>query len=131
MGTPICPKVPARPWRSRPAFSVSRRMTPPHCPPTAMPCRKRSTTSAIGASTPIESAVGSKPMRNVADPIRTRHVTRAGLRPTLSPKWPKTRPPMGRAMKPAQKVLKASNVPRSGEASGKNSSPNTNAAAVA
>jgi hypothetical protein len=131
MGTPICPKEPAKPLRSVPALSVSSSVTPPHCPPTAMPCRKRSATSRTGASAPIESAVGSRPMMNVAEPMSSRQVTSAGLRPTLSPKCPKIRPPIGRAMKPAQNVLKASRVPVSAEAFGKKSSPNTRAAAVA
>src|SRR6266699_5668847 len=53
------------------------------------------------------------------------------LRPSLSPKWPKTTPPTGRAAKPTQKVAKAANWAASGESFGeKNSGPKTKAAAV-
>src|SRR6266566_6209275 len=53
------------------------------------------------------------------------------LRPSLSPKWPKTTPPTGRAAKPTQKVAKAANWAASGESFGeKNRGPKTKAAAV-
>src|SRR6266849_3508359 len=53
------------------------------------------------------------------------------LRPSLSPKWPKTMPPTGRAAKPTQKVAKADNWAACGESFGeKNSGPKTKAAAV-
>ena len=52
------------------------------------------------------------------------------LRPSRSPKWPKTTPPRGRATNPTPKVANASTVPRNGLASGKNSFGNTRAAAV-
>lgn len=78
---------------------------------------------------PIVAVVGSRPMRNVADVTRVRQTTNAGLRPMRSPRCPKTSPPSGLAMKPAQNVLNAKSVPTSGEASGKKSFPNTRAAA--
>jgi hypothetical protein len=68
-------------------------------------------------------------MRKVAMPITSRVTTSTVLRPTLSPKWPKMIPPMGRAMNPVAEVAKASSVPVSGSASGKNSLLKTSAAA--
>ena len=44
--------------------------------------------------------VGSRPMAKVAAPIMSSETTSIFLRPTLSPKWPKTTPPSGRATKP-------------------------------
>ncbi len=46
------------------------------------------------------SYVGSRPMAKVAPPIISRLATSSFLRPTLSPKCPKTMPPSGRAAKP-------------------------------
>ena len=56
--------------------------------------------------------------------------TSMGLRPTRSPKCANTAPPKGRARKPAANVPNAAMVPAVGEADGKNSFPNTSAAAV-
>ena len=39
-------------------------------------------------------------MRKVAAPTMTIEICSRCLRPYLSPKWPKTMPPSGRAMKP-------------------------------
>ena len=44
--------------------------------------------------------VGSRPIANVAPPIISREMTSSFLRPIRSPKWPKTRAPIGRAAKP-------------------------------
>lgn len=66
----------------------------------------------------------------VARPIVTSEMISIFLRPTRSPKWPKTTPPTGRARKPTPKVAKDSSVPTSGLESGKNSAGKTSAAAV-
>ena len=62
--------------------------------------------------------------------MTARQATTTGLRPYLSPRCPASTPPMGRATKPAQNVLKASKVPVSAEECGKNTLGNTSAAAV-
>ena len=69
-------------------------------------------------------------MRNVANPISNNVVTRTRLRPSVSPRRPKTKPPIGREMYPTAKVVKASSVPVSGSEPGKNSCGKTSAAAV-
>ena len=69
-------------------------------------------------------------MRNVAPPMISRVITRTVLRPDLSPKWPKTMPPSGRATKPTAAVANASSVPTAGSKLGKKSWLNTSAAAV-
>src|SRR5215217_6799186 len=38
-------------------------------------------------------------------------ITRVGLRPSRSPKWPKSKPPIGRATKPTAAVLNAASTP--------------------
>ncbi|MNU10755.1 hypothetical protein D3C72_2580960 [compost metagenome] len=53
------------------------------------------------------------------------------LRPMRSPIGPKTIPPNGRAKKPTAKVPNAAMVLNSLSSEGKNSAPNTSAAAVA
>ena len=50
---------------------------------------------------PIEAYVGSNPIAKVATPIISSETTSIFLRPTRSPKWPKTTPPSGRATKPS------------------------------
>ncbi len=52
------------------------------------------------------------------------------LRPILSPKWPNTTPPTGRAKNPTPNVAKDSSVAIKGLCSGKNNFGNTSAAAV-
>jgi hypothetical protein len=70
-------------------------------------------------------------VRKVAMPITSSVTTSTVLRPSLSPSWPKTIPPMGRARNPVAEVVKASRVPVSGSASGKNSLLKTRPAAEA
>ena len=60
----------------------------------------------------------------------TREMTSIFLRPTRSPKWPNTMPPMGRARKPTPRVAKESSAPMSGLVFGKNNLGKTSAAAV-
>jgi hypothetical protein len=50
---PTWAKLPKNPRRSRLECSVAIRTAPPHSPPTASPCTKRSTTISIGAHTPM------------------------------------------------------------------------------
>src|SRR4051812_2057388 len=66
-----------------------------------MPCRMRSTTSKIGPSVPACAAVGRRPMRKVAVPIRLTVTRNAPLRPRRSPMTPKISAPSGRNAKPA------------------------------
>ena len=53
-----------------------------------------------------------------------------GLRPSLSPKWPNSMPPTGRATKPTAAVLNEARTAATSLAPGKNSGPKTRAAAV-
>src|SRR5829696_7710227 len=53
---------------------------------------------------PMLSKVGSSPIRAVAIPIMRSDSISMVLRPILSPKWPKTSPPMGLATKPTAYV---------------------------
>ena len=69
-------------------------------------------------------------MANVETPITIRDHTSIDLRPMRSPKCPMTMPPIGRAMKPMPKAAKEARVPAAGDICGKNSGPNTVAAAV-
>jgi electron transfer flavoprotein alpha/beta subunit len=96
-----------------------------------MPCTTRSSTSSTGASTPTFEKSGSRPTQTVAMPIIISVVISAFLRPIRSPRWPNTRPPIGRAKKPTAKVANDAMVLTNGSCDGKYSEPNTSAAAVA
>ena len=92
---------------------------------------QRSTVSSTGASTPTCAWLGSRPIANVATPIISSETMSSFLRPSLSPKWPKTSPPSGRETKPIQYVANDSSVACSGsEALGKNTCGKTAAAAT-
>ena len=69
-------------------------------------------------------------MRNVAAPINPIVHTSVVLRPSLSPKCPKTTLPTGRAKNPTAYVANAFKAPDCGLESGKNSRGMTSAAAV-
>ncbi|ARX88060.1 hypothetical protein SMD44_07547 [Streptomyces alboflavus] len=99
-GAPDCGQDAQKPRCLSPPCSETIRTAPPHSPPSAKPCTSRSTVRRMGAPTPIASYVGSRPIAKVAPPIRSRLSTSSFLRPTLSPKCPKTTPPRGRARKP-------------------------------
>ena len=58
---------------------------------------------------PTCAYVGNSPMMKVAMPIVNKAPTSVALRPTRSPKWPKTTEPSGRAMKAKPKVAKDCN----------------------
>ncbi|MNT69841.1 hypothetical protein D3C72_2081830 [compost metagenome] len=70
-------------------------------------------------------------MPTVTMPIISKVMTSDFLRPIRSPTWPKTMPPTGRAKKPTAKVPNAAMVLNRLLSEGKNSAPNTRAAAVA
>ena len=91
------------------AYSTASSTAPPYSPPTPIPCSTRSTTSRIGAHTPIESYDGSSPISAVPTPMISSVSSSIFLRPMRSPKWPKIRPPTGRARKPTAKVPNAAN----------------------
>ncbi len=74
------------------------------------------------------SKPGSRPMAKVDTPISIRLSTSSFLRPIRSPKWPKTMPPTGRAMKPTANVANDFRVPSGSP--GKNTVGNTTAAAT-
>lgn len=99
-GAPSWVKLDHRPRREpwvRSACSTTMRVAPPHSPPIASPWTTRRATSRTGAQTPIASYVGSSPMRKLPQPIRVIVSSIIDLRPSRSPKWPKTMPPSGRA----------------------------------
>ena len=58
----------------------------------------------IGAMMPIEAYDGRRPMKNVPTPIKVIVMMKVYLRPTMSPRRPKTRAPKGRTAKPAAKA---------------------------
>ena len=90
------------------AFSVASKAAPLHSPPRARPWAKRMTTRRAGAQKPQPGtrAVGRQPIRKVAMPMVSSDATRVPLRPNLSPKWPKTMDPSGRAMNATPKTAK-------------------------
>jgi hypothetical protein len=79
---------------------------------------------------PIDSYVGSSPMIPVDSPITSVVMMSVARRPMRSPMWPNRMPPSGRNTKPNPNVRNAVSVPTAGSACGKNSWPNTSAAAV-
>ncbi|BAS13304.1 hypothetical protein AHiyo8_16070 [Arthrobacter sp. Hiyo8] len=75
--------------------------------------------------------MGRQPIRNVAIPMVRRDATRVPLRPNLSPKWPKTMEPSGRATKATPNTAKELNSWVVSSAVGKKSLGKTSTAAVA
>ena len=53
IGTPTCGYVPKNPRRPGGACSTAMSAAPPHSPPAERPCSRRSTSSRIGAATPM------------------------------------------------------------------------------
>ncbi len=70
-------------------------------------------------------------MRNVAIPMVSSDATRVPFRPILSPKWPKTTAPTGRAKKATPKMANALSSALMSVASGKKSFGKTSTDAVA
>jgi hypothetical protein len=84
-GTPTCGQLAFQPRRLESPCSIDISTAPPHSPPSPRPWEMRSTTSRMGAATPMAAYVGSRPIRKVAMPITSRVTTSTFLRPTLSP----------------------------------------------
>lgn len=100
----ICPAtVPCRAKLARKprlpcgACSMIIALAPLNSPATAKPCTRRTRVRRIGAMMPTWLYVGSSATTNVETPIRSMARTRTFLRPFLSPQWPSTAAPMGRA----------------------------------
>lgn len=70
-------------------------------------------------------------MRKPATPISTMVITSMRLRPSRSPKWPKTTPPIGLARYPVANVPRLATVAISGSRLEKKTLLNTTAEAVA
>ena len=85
----------------------------------------------IGAAMPIAAYPGMKPTSSVEMPISSKEATSVDLRPMRSPKCPKATAPTGRATKAMPKLISANSVCAAADSAGKNSGPNTSAAAVA
>ena len=100
IGTPTCGQLATSPRRRWSPHSIESVIEPPHSPPTPMPCRIRSTTSSIGAHTPIDEYVGITPIAKLARPISSSVEISVALRPIRSPQWPKIAAPTGRAARP-------------------------------
>ena len=102
-------------------------MAPACSAPAPKPCRIRSATSRIGAQIPTCAPVGSTPIRVLAPPIRAMVIIRIHLRPSLSPRAPKNRPPIGRAKKPMASVAKLATVAAESPSAGKKILPKISA----
>jgi hypothetical protein len=89
----------------------------------------RSVTRRIGARMPTWPTVGRQPMRKVPAPMMSRVVTRACLRLSLSPMWPKKMPPRGRKKNATPKVAREASVAPVEPRPEKNSWGKTSAAA--
>ncbi|MNT59582.1 hypothetical protein D3C72_1971040 [compost metagenome] len=93
---PTCVHEALRPRLSGAPCSTEIRTAPAHSPPSAMPCTKRSATSRMGLQMPAVAYVGKRPIRPVVTPISISVTTSTQRRPSLSPRWPKITPPIGR-----------------------------------
>jgi hypothetical protein len=127
---PSCGYIVNRPRRSRGAYSAASSAAPPHSPPTASPCTNRRATRMIGAATPIVAALGNRPTATVDAPIDVSVRISVRLRPSRSPRCPKSTAPSGRARNATANVAMAATVPAAAPSAGKKTFPNTSAAAV-
>ena len=96
-----------------------------YSPPAEIPCRRRKSTTAIGAAIPIWAWVGKNAIATVGIAIAITDRVRARRRPTTSPIRPYTIPPSGRTMNPAAKAPKAPISDAVGLVEGKNCWPIT------
>lgn len=80
---------------------------------------------------PTCAVVGRSPISVVAMPIMSMEVMRTPLRPSLSPKWPNTTPPMGRARYPTARVENEAKMATAGSRLAKKTLLKTREAAVA
>ncbi len=71
------------------------------------------------------------PMTMVDIPMVSSDATRVVLRPTRSPKWPKSAEPIGRAKNASPKVASEESIAVVGSVAGKKRCGKTNTAAVA
>lgn len=115
----IQPRLPSR------AFSTISAAEPVHSPPAEKPCTRRSNVNAMGAATPTDAYVGSRPMPKVASDTMISASPSATLRPFRSPSWPKNRPPSGRTTKPTPNTAKFASVDATTLEDGKNSCEST------
>lgn len=84
-GAPVCGHEAQNPRRRASPCSDTSSTAPPHSPPSAKPCTRRSTVSSTGAAVPTVACVGSSPIAKVAPPISSRLRTSSFLRPSRSP----------------------------------------------
>ena len=112
------------------AYSALSNADPAHSPPTAKPWSKRRASSSSGAATPMVAAPGTRPTPTVDRPMISNVAIRVCLRPSRSPKCPKTAAPTGRETKATPNVAKDAMVATVGDWWGKKTCGNTNAAAV-
>ena len=85
IGTPIWGQLAIRPRLFCLPHSMDSSTEPLHSPPTATPCSTRSTTSRMGAATPIVLVPGRTPTRALASPIISSVMMSVALRPSRSP----------------------------------------------
>ena len=85
IGTPICGQLAISPRLFCLPHSMDSSTEPLHSPPTATPCSTRSTTSRMGAATPIVLVPGRTPTRALARPIISSVMISVALRPIRSP----------------------------------------------
>ena len=99
-GAPNCAKLVVKPRRFGSVHSPAISTDPLHSPPTLMPWSTRPMVSSTAPQMPIVSYAGTRPMPTVATPIIMSVMMSSALRPTRSPKWPKSAAPSGRADEP-------------------------------
>ena len=130
-GAPSCGNIPYHARFPGGAFSIASNTAPPHSPPSPSPWPKRNNARRDGASTPIVEYVGNAPIATVDSPIVSSAATSVALRPTRSPKWPKSAEPTGLAKNAMANVASEARVAAAGSEDGKNNLGNTSTAAVA
>ena len=96
MNVPNSSQLPRKPRLRSGAYSAMNVIALPYSPPVEKPCTSRATSSRIGASRPIESALGMQPMAKVPSAIMIIVVASTLLRPIRSASGPKNSPPNGR-----------------------------------
>src|SRR5256886_12960951 len=128
IGAPSCGNMPYHARLPGGAFSTASSTAPPHSPPSPSPWPKRQIASSNGAARPIVAYVGSTPMITVDSPIVSSAATSVVLRPTRSPKWPKSAEPIGLATNAIANVANDASSAVAGSDRGKNSRGNTSTA---
>ena len=95
-----------KPRRLSGEYSAMKVAAPPYSPPVEKPCRRRASSSRIGAQMPMVAYEGMRPMASVPAAIRIIVMASTFCRPMRSPSGPKNAPPIGRTTKAAVKVPK-------------------------